>query len=341
MWKRPSEGSSGKRQRTGEGRGQEGPGGKGPAPTVSKKRVSTMIELHIMSGPEIGRSFEFPNDAVTIGRSPENDIQISDRFVSRRHMKILKRGTKYFVEDLQSRNGTFVNGIPVNADKEMELTEGLPIVIGMSVICLGEASSEQVRAFLDSIVPQRAVCREVPTSEEEKPLTPEKRLELIKKASESFGQAGGTEEIIGRVLDSVFEIFRGAEKGTVFLSEKESGKVLKKVARLREGIEADESGYDENLVEQVLKSGKALVVSEGGDQESTPLSDTARISPVRYVMCVPLKSKSHIIGVIYVESFRRPWGFSKDDLSSLIAMAVPAATAIENALVHTRRTASS
>ena len=99
------------------------------------------------------RQFEFASDSITIGRSSENDIQIRDKFVSRKHLRVRQRENKYFVKDLGSENGTFINGIQIPLGVNIEVAKGTAIIAGMSVILLGEGDSGNVFAFLESIGP--------------------------------------------------------------------------------------------------------------------------------------------------------------------------------------------
>jgi len=55
------------------------------------------------------KEFLLEKTAITIGRDPKNDIVIDNLAVSRFHTKITQQGNNYFVEDLQSGNGTFLN----------------------------------------------------------------------------------------------------------------------------------------------------------------------------------------------------------------------------------------
>jgi pSer/pThr/pTyr-binding forkhead associated (FHA) protein len=94
-----------------------------------------MSRLYILDGPEKGQAFELKSDTIYhVGRSPGNHIQLSDSYVSRRHLKILRRGERYFIEDLNSKNGTSVDGELIDPGVELEVREGIPIVIGVSVI---------------------------------------------------------------------------------------------------------------------------------------------------------------------------------------------------------------
>jgi len=69
-----------------------------------------MAFLIFLSGELKGRKFEIDKDTVTIGRSSENHIRINDPSVSSRHCQITRNGDLYSVTDLDSTNGTFLDG---------------------------------------------------------------------------------------------------------------------------------------------------------------------------------------------------------------------------------------
>lgn len=107
----------------------------------------------IMKKDRKAQHYNIDSDIVTIGRSSENDIQISDKYISREHLRIRQKGDKFFVRDLGSENGTFVNGIQIPLGINIEVAKGTAIITGMSVIFLGEGDSGNVFAFLESIGP--------------------------------------------------------------------------------------------------------------------------------------------------------------------------------------------
>ena len=104
-----------------------------------------------MNGPEKGKAFDLNGHIIRLGRISSNDIQINDKHISRMHLEIKRKGDKYFIRDLKSTNGTFVNGKQIKAGSEFEIKNGLTILIGKTVICMGEETSEEVNAFLGSI----------------------------------------------------------------------------------------------------------------------------------------------------------------------------------------------
>jgi pSer/pThr/pTyr-binding forkhead associated (FHA) protein len=104
-----------------------------------------------MSEQDEPQFFELNHGVTYLGRSAINDIQIKDKYASREHLLLRKLGDKLRVRDLGSKNGTFVNGNQICPSTEIEVKEGDSIVLGMSVICLGEEGSDEVIALLGSV----------------------------------------------------------------------------------------------------------------------------------------------------------------------------------------------
>jgi FHA domain len=78
-------------------------------------------------GLERDRRFDLIG-GLSIGRSKEADVQIADRYASGLHARVFERGGRYFVEDLNSTNGTLLNGATLKG--EAELIDGDTVQIG-------------------------------------------------------------------------------------------------------------------------------------------------------------------------------------------------------------------
>jgi hypothetical protein len=65
--------------------------------------------LEVESGPQLGRRFAIDRE-ITIGRSDDNDVELTDPQVSRRHARIVLEDGRVTIEDAGSLNGTYVNG---------------------------------------------------------------------------------------------------------------------------------------------------------------------------------------------------------------------------------------
>ena len=97
-----------------------------------------MIKLYVMNGAQQGQSYALQGETTTLGRASDNDIQIKDDHLSRKHLRIISRGNRCFIVDLGSTNGILLNGEKIEQGKEFEVGEGSPIVVGKTIICLGE-----------------------------------------------------------------------------------------------------------------------------------------------------------------------------------------------------------
>ncbi|MDP7131321.1 MAG: FHA domain-containing serine/threonine-protein kinase, partial [Planctomycetota bacterium] len=102
-----------------------------------------MPRLVVEKGADEGSEFELSGKKMAIGRRSENDIPIRDLGASRIHAEIIKRGKEYVVRDNKSKNGTLLNGNPVD---EKLLEPGDRITIGGTILAyyLDEAKSRWV-----------------------------------------------------------------------------------------------------------------------------------------------------------------------------------------------------
>ena len=82
-----------------------------PSPVAASLRRGTPRAVTVTEGTLVGSHMEISSlEEVVLGRSPSCDFQLGDDYSSSRHARLFRRGSDWFVEDLDSRNGTFVNG---------------------------------------------------------------------------------------------------------------------------------------------------------------------------------------------------------------------------------------
>ena len=90
--------------------------------------ASLTANLEIVRGAYAGASFPIDRPVCSIGRGPQNDVRVRDESVSTTHATLLRKGTTWFVVDLRSANGTFVDGSRVAGERE--LTPGSRLKLG-------------------------------------------------------------------------------------------------------------------------------------------------------------------------------------------------------------------
>ena len=91
--------------------------------------------LTVVEGPLQGSHMDVSSlEELTIGRGPDNDFQLGDDFSSARHARLFRRGSEWFVEDLDSRNGTFVQGMRI--DQPERVSVDTDIKMGRTIVRL-------------------------------------------------------------------------------------------------------------------------------------------------------------------------------------------------------------
>jgi PAS domain S-box-containing protein len=292
-----------------------------------------MTRLHIIGGPEKGLSFELNVGSTSVGRGPENDIQVDDPSVSRNHLRISCTQGRYMVEDLESYNGTLVEGKPIPAGRAHEVAEGHIICIGDTSLVLGGPCEHE------SPTAGYAISLTGPEAEEEGDgykttrVASRRQLETICELSTLMMESLDLQALCEKLMDGLFVWFKRIDSGVILLMDEDSGGPRPLVARSRNSRRRAEVNYSHTIVDRVIREGKALLTPNYDDQEGNGLSESMKLMRVTSTMCVPLVSKGRPLGVIYVHSRELGASFEREDLLFLTALSGPAAMAIENGML--------
>jgi len=298
------------------------------------------MELCIMDGSMAGQSFEVKEEITTIGRSLENHLQLADLSVSRKHAKITSNGNRYYLEDLGSQNGTWVNGHPISPGFQIEIKEGDIITLGHVLLSAGEPYSEDgmTTEFSIDLVQEIEKDRKDLLYRDSQ-ITDRDKLEMMYGISTVLMQSLDLDEIAERMLESVFSCLNAIESGALILIDQDTGEHTRVIGRSRKGESAkDGVSYSQTIVNRAVEQCRAIMMSDANLSERLDFSASMIRMQVKSVMCVPLVSKAEICGVIYVHSISTALGFTREDLFFLTALSSPAALAIENALLFSKHT---
>jgi len=292
-----------------------------------------MPKVFIMNGPDRGQMYGIKKTLIQIGRAPENDVQVKDKSVSRVHLNIAKTGSKYFITDLDSKNGTFIDGVRIAPGREYEVKEGMPVAIGKTFFSLGKAYPDDVLEALDSVDLFKELDESDRGGPKDRPSTARNNMELIYKVSNVLMQSLTTEEILEKILHHILELLRRIDRGVIILLNRETGQIGDVISVIKTSDKDCTASYSRTVVDRVVREGKPVSMRDTLVESETNLSESIRLNKIRSVMCVPLISKARVMGVIYVDSLNRPYGFRKEDLDLLTALSSPAAATIEHSLL--------
>jgi hypothetical protein len=113
------------------------------------------------------------------------------------------KGYKYFLTDLYSKNGTFVDGKDLSPGIETEVKEGVPIVIGMTILGLGAVCELCLKPFLDSAGFNSEMSEGEEDIELSRVMTIRKNLEFIYNVNNSLMESKDLKEISKKLLNRV------------------------------------------------------------------------------------------------------------------------------------------
>ena len=275
----------------------------------------------------------------TVGRKVDKDLVIADPRVSRDHAQIMQEGQEFFLVDLGSKHGTFVNGERIQRQK-LERGDRLEFGARDSAYLLfnpAHATSNTAREFLSQI---SGIGMKPETTELE-------TLRLFLEAARKLNTAGVLDEILITMLDVTLQLTR-AERAYVFLKDEDGSLRLAAGRNAKKEPLLDDKTISHSILEESMRSNSEFLLTD----TSRSLDLAGRQSIVAYdlrtVVCIPLRklqvqqtrdaqtpvpsaNPAQAMGVLYVDSRFASRDISVVSQDILHAIATEAASLIENA----------
>ncbi|MGH9903365.1 MAG: FHA domain-containing protein, partial [Pyrinomonadaceae bacterium] len=298
-------------------------------------------KIIVIAGPLQGTVFDLNEDEELVGREAASSVRIPDPSVSRRHCLLRKEGGRFKVVDLDSFNGTFVNGVPV---AEQFLEHGDHIAVGdlLLLFLLHEAEDAEpppVRLDEGNLVTQstaRLRRQDAFYLQPEKVLAalpPTARvardLNALLKISTVINSVRDLEGLERRLLELILEVVP-AERGVILLSGHGPEELVpsSSLSKLSGG---EEMRVNRAVAVQALREGAAILSNDISAEASDGPDGSPAAPEVRALLCVPLVVLEKGLGVIYLDTRDVATAFDERHLQLATAIAGIAAVAIENA----------
>ncbi len=278
-----------------------------------------------------------------MGRDPTNAVAVADASVSRKHCVLRKaEDGRFQIKDLDSRNGTMVNGVAV---KEQWLRHGDEIATGDSVfLFLLEEEDHAVPAsrveFDDShsttdtklIYPREVVYLQPDRLLRELPATSQvaRNLSALLKISRVVHAIRDLEELQAQLLDLIFEVVP-AGRGAILLADGAGQEFTCLYARTRQAGQPQLVRVSRTIARQVMKENVAILGVDVAGSGQLRDVESLVASEVRSLLCVPLTVFERVIGCIYLDSTSAASRFHEDHLQLMAAIAGISAVALDNA----------
>lgn len=276
----------------------------------------------------------------TVGRKVDKDLVIADPRVSRDHAQIVQEGLDFYLQDLGSKHGTFINGERIQRQK-LERGDRLEFGARDSAYVLfnpAHATSNTAREFLSqiSVIAVKPEATELET------------LRLFLEAARKLNTAGVLDEILITMLDVTLQLTK-AERAYVFLKEEDGALRLAAGRNSKKEPLLDDKTISHSILEESIRANSEFLLTDTSQSLDLAGRQSIVAYDLRTVICIPLRKlavhttrdaqtplpgapAAQAMGVLYVDS-----RFASRDITNgvshdiLHAIATEAASLIENA----------
>jgi len=311
-----------------------------------------MAELRAIHGPVRGQVLPVEGDLIVLGRHPDCHVILESGSVSRQHARILRIDGRYYVEDLDSRNGTFVNGQAVEG--RQLLADGDQLAI--CDLTFTFHADEYVMAVAAEH-PQGSIAATITMVDDDQPtsgstimskvdvasgstglqleVNPQAKLKALIEILQNLGKALELSEVLPKLLDSLFTVFLQADRGFIVLKDQATGRLVPKAVKHRNPESEESVRISRTIINSVMAVREAILSADAASDSRFDMAESIVDFQIRSMMCAPLiDSEGNALGVIQIDTLDQRSRFSREDLEVLASVAIPAAFAVENAQLH-------
>lgn len=308
-----------------------------------------MAHLQGTHGPLAGKRLELHRAETVLGRHPACDVVIDAGAVSRNHARVSRTGADYFIEDLESRNSTFVNDGDIKGQGRQRLRHGDAVRICDSTFLFVDDEQELFRPISDDSAlgtvlvddeerHNSTIMSSLDVSSSDGRVTvaasPEAKLAALIDITQNLSRALSLDDVLPKLLESLFKIFFQADRGFIVIAD-DAGNLVPRWTKLRRESQDDTIRVSRTIVRRVMDSREAILSADAISDSQFSMSESLPSLRIRSMMCAPLVStQGEPIGVLQIDTLDQRNRFTDEDLEVLVAVAAQASVSIENARLY-------
>jgi len=303
------------------------------------------FHLRVRRGASVGDVFALEPGSNTIGRADSNTIVLDDDKVSVAHARIDVADGACTLEDLESTNGTRVNGTPTTTPTRLEPGDEVGVGNLLLVFDDGDLPDEpptrKVRVVFE-YGESRPLVPVAWASGETTELLPATAhdvqadrlrhlydvLTALYRVTGLVSRATTLDELLGNILEVVFDIVP-ADHGSVLSIEGGNGPLEPLAARCRHDAEHTVA-ISETICREVVANGRGILTRDASEDDRFRGGDSIQLFGIRSAMCVPIRTPRQLFGVLYLDTRSPGSQFTERDLDLLSAIGSEVGLAVEN-----------
>ncbi len=298
-----------------------------------------MAAIQVIQGPDKGRSYDLLDGENIIGRK-SNSVELTDGTVSRHHARLTTKDGDWVLQDLGSANGTFLNGVRVT--QPMQLHRGDQFRCG-STLMVFTGGQPAVRTSVDMDDDGRlvdaAIVATIPSNEDSVIIpTPEAGVEAIGTLRTVYdliigiGTIFDVDVLLQRTLDKAHELLK-FDRGYILLIDEEN-RLMVKASKLSNGMARQRVPISRTIINEVVAKQVGLLSSNAMTDKRFAAGKSVHDFGIRSAICVPIRGRQRVLGVIHVDSSVSEQTYSTEQLRLLTAIGFQTGLALDNVSLH-------
>lgn len=300
-----------------------------------------MALLHFLTGASQGQELELKTERTVLGRNPDCHVVISGTAVSRAHAHILQIQGKYFIEDIKSRNGTFVNNEQISGRTQLKNNDRIKIcdfVCSFHDAPPAKISGSQADDLDEGELETTGTIEATVSHSSSKQILeaqPAEKLKALLDIGDNLGRTLELEPLLPKIVDSLFLLFKNADRCFIILQDESGKKLIPKVIKTRRAADEINARFSRSIVNKCVENVEAILSEDASSDSRFAMSQSIADFRLRSVMCAPLATQEGKgFGVIQLDTQDRSKRFTQEDLKFLMHVATQAARALEMATLH-------
>jgi len=307
-----------------------------------------LATLHVLQGPDKGRTYRTSDEPAVIGRTSDQ-IHLSDHSASRRHAEIRPINGTWLLVDLNSSNGTYLNGQRLVSPTALK--HGDQIKVGSTVLVFtgkedveGFTGAQVIRDLVDvdmsSGAGESSILSAVDASEDSVILQPPETADavvawnVVYKIAETIGSIASVDALLERITDILFEHLI-ADRLVLLVREPQSGELVPQVVRsqTRDRGQRLKITTSRTIINHVLKTRDGVLCANAMTDDrfgKDSKQDSIHRLGLKSIICVPILVRDEVAGVIHLDSSMSRHTYTQEQLRLVVAIGRLAGMAIDN-----------
>ncbi len=312
-----------------------------------------MLILTVIQGPDKGRKFELPDhEPQLIGRSSEA-LPIDDNAISRRHAELTPDDGLWWIRDLESQNGTYVNGVKI-ADRT-KLRPGDQIRTGQTLFVFGQTAARDLNIVrvvgprrMDSSIDKTLPSISISGGNDDSIILaePEPRAAAVDHLRVIYlltamvtTRVMDREQLLQGVMDLVFAEF-GPQRGCIMLSGGPGLPAVAEVVKYKEPpLDPDDAKIhvSRTILHHAIEKGEGVLCTNAMTDPRFASGDSVQRLNIRSAICSPIRFRERTYGALYIDSSVANYTFTQEQLALMNAIGQHVGLALSNAELYQQK----